>query len=232
MKLKNTLFVLFIAFLLQANQLFAQNAVTQTKESQAKMTPQSALQMLKDGNKRFHEGKMLHYDFGEQVITTSKGQYPYAIVLSCIDSRTSTEIIFDQGIGDVFNARVAGNIVDEDILGSMEYSCKVAGAKLILVIGHSHCGAVKGACDNVKLGNLTALLTKIKPAVDAVKTEPKEDRSSKNHEFVEHVSAANVLNTIKDIKSKSSILKEMSDKGEIMIVGAMYELDSGEVTFY
>lgn len=215
----------------QSNILLSQD-YTQTKETQSKLTTQTAIQMLKDGNKRFLDNTELHRDFLAQVHKTADGQYPFAFILSCIDSRTSSEIIFDQGIGDIFNGRVAGNIIDEDILGGMEYSCKVVGAKVILVIGHTHCGAIKGACDDVKLGNLTALISKIKGPVQSVKTEKGEERTSKNHEFVEHVSKANVLNSIAEIKSKSSILKEMSDKGEIIIVGAMYDVDTGEVTFY
>jgi len=230
MKLKHFALLIILSLSLQLSFLSAQE-VTQTKETQSKITPQTALQMLKDGHKRFIENKMLKRDLLQQVKTTGSGQYPFAIILSCIDSRTSSELIFDQGIGDIFNARVAGNVVDEDILGSMEYSCKVAGAKLILVVGHSHCGAIKGACDDVKMGNLTALLSKIKPVVESVHTEGKEERTSKNHEFVEHVAEANVFNTINQIKLQSAILKEMSDKGEIMIVGAMYDVDTGELTF-
>jgi carbonic anhydrase len=230
MKTKTLLIALLVFTLSQVSFIYSQD--TQTKESQSKMTPQSALQMLKDGNKRFLTETEVHRDLIGQVHKTADGQFPFAIILSCIDSRTSSELLFDQGIGDVFNTRIAGNIIDEDILGGMEYSCKVVGAKLILVVGHTHCGAIKGACDDVKLGNLTALVSKIKGPVQSVKTEKGEERTSKNHEFVEHVAKANVLNSIAEIKSKSSILKEMVDKGEIMIVGAMYDVDTGEVTFY
>ena len=231
MRIRILLIAFFVFSLSQVGSIYSQD-YTQTKETQSKITPQTALQMLKDGNKRFLTETELHRDLLGQVHKTAAGQYPFAIILSCIDARTSSELIFDQGIGDVFNTRIAGNIIDEDILGGMEYSCKVVGAKLILVIGHSHCGAIKGACDDVKLGNLTALVSKIKSSVQAVKTEKGEERNSKNHEFVEHVAKENVLNSIAEIKSKSSILKEMSDKGEIMIVGAMYDIDTGEVTFY
>lgn len=230
MKLKHLSLLIILFLSLQVSSLSSQ-VVTQTKETQSKITPQTALQMLKDGHQRFLEGIMLQRDLLQQVKITGSGQYPFAIILDCIDSRSSTELIFDQGIGDVFNARIAGNIVNEDILGSMEYSCKVAGAKLILVVGHSHCGAIKGACDDVKLGNLTALLTKIKPVVESVHTDGKEERTSKNHEFVEHVAEANVLNTIEQIKLQSAILKEMSDKGEILITGAMYDVETGELVF-
>jgi len=231
--MKNKLLIALLIFtLFQCKYLISQDYTTQTKESQSKITPQTALQMLKDGNKRFLENKEIKRDLLLQVHKTSEGQYPFAIILSCIDSRTSSELVFDQGIGDVFNVRIAGNIINEDVLGSMEYSCKVAGAKLILVVGHSHCGAIKGACDDVKLGNLTALVSKIKNVVESVKTEGNEERNSKNHDFVENVSKANVINSINEIKSRSPILKEMSDKGEIMIVGAMQEVDTGEVTFF
>jgi carbonic anhydrase len=162
---------------------------------------------------------------------TQNGQWPFAVVLSCIDSRTSTELIFDLGIGDVFNARIAGNIVNDDILGSMEFACKVAGAKLIAVLGHTKCGAVKGACDHVELGNLTTLLSKIEPAVQA-ETETTENRSSSNAAFVENVSAHNVKLTVGEILNRSQILKEMVENGEVGIVGGMHDITTGKVTFY
>lgn len=204
--------------------------LTQTKETSSKMTPQDALQMLKDGNKRFTSNNLLKRDYSRQAVETAKGQYPFAIVLGCIDSRSPAEIIFDQGIGDIFNARVAGNISNDDILGSMEFACKVNGSKLIIVIGHTNCGAIKGACDDVKLGNLTTLLSKIKPAVDAV--QDSGNRTSKNHEFVEKVSRENVLLTMQDIKKNSPILKDLIDNGTVILIGAMYDLETGEVTFY
>ena len=206
------------------------SAVTQTKESQSSMTKSTALQMLKDGNARFVSGKTLSRNMMEQVKQTAKGQYPYAVILSCIDSRASSELIFDQGMGDIFNSRVAGNVVDDDVLGGMEFACKVTGAKLIVVLGHTNCGAIKGACDRVELGNLTSLLAKIQPVVTSVKTEG--DRNSKNHEFVEEVSKDNVMHGIEEIKQKSTVLKEMIDKGEIGIVGGMYDIETGKVTFY
>lgn len=204
--------------------------LTQTKMTRKKMSPQDCLQMLKDGNKRFVTGTTFKRDYSQQIVETAVEQFPFGIILSCVDSRTPTEIIFDQGIGDVFNAKIAGNIENEDILGSMEFACKVTGSKLIVVIGHNSCGAIKGACDDVKLGNLTALLTKIKPSVEAVSYGG--DRSSKNTEFVEKVSKENVLITIENIKKNSPILKGLIDKGTIILVGAMYDIETGIVTFY
>ncbi len=194
-------------------------------------SPQVALQKLKEGNVRFVEGKSTHKDYQAQVQETSKDQYPFAIILSCIDSRSPSEIIFDVGIGDIFNVRIAGNIVDEDVLGSMEFACKVTGSKLILVMGHTNCGAIKGACDDVKLGNLTSLLAKIMPAVNAVSVEEGKGNST-NDDFVEKVSEANVMRALKNIRENSSILKDMLDKGEIMLVGSMYDVATGKVTFY
>lgn len=202
-----------------------------TKELQQDMTPLQVLQKLKDGNKRFAAGKSLQHNYRDAMHQTSGGQYPAAIILSCIDSRTPSEIIFDQNIGDVFNARIAGNFVNTDILGSMEFACKVAGAKLILVVGHSKCGAVKGACDHVQLGNLSSVINEITPAVDAVKNIEGE-RNSKNDAFVEAVARENVLLAIKEIRDKSDILSEMEAKGEIVIAGAMYDLKTGVVEFY
>lgn len=204
---------------------------TMTKEKQKSITAEQALQKLKDGNKRFVSGKQLKRNLNEQVTTTAKGQFPYAVVLSCIDSRTSTELIFDEGLGDVFNARIAGNFVNTDILGSMEFACKVAGSKLILIVGHSKCGAIKGACDNVQLGNLTHVIDEIKPAVDNVKNIDGE-RNSHNDAFVHAVAEENIKLSIKEIREKSSILNEMEKKGEIIIVGAMYNLETGKVDFF
>ncbi|MBS1514324.1 MAG: carbonic anhydrase [Bacteroidetes bacterium] len=222
--------ILLLAFAFIAAAAFPQDYVTQTKETQKKMTPKEALQNLKDGNARFIDGKMTHRNFKEQMEKTAKGQYPFAVILSCIDSRSPSEIVFDQGIGDIFNARVAGNIADSDIIGSLEFACKVAGSKLILVMGHSNCGAIKGACDDVKLGNLTGLLSKITPAIESVSESG--ERNSKNHDYVEKVAKQNVIMTMEKIKKDSSILKEMIDNGEIMMVGAMYDLETGVVTFY
>jgi len=202
---------------------------TQTKESQSQLTPTKALELLKEGNKRFIENSKQDRDLLQQVQETSTGQHPFAVVLSCIDSRVPAEIIFDQGIGDIFSARVAGNFVNDDILGSMEFACKVAGSKLIVVLGHTSCGAVKGACDDVQLGNLTEMLANLKPAVDAIDTEG--ERNSGNAEFVQKVSDKNVELTMEQIKKKSPVLKEMLDEGSIDIVGGMYDVASGKVKF-
>ena len=204
-----------------------------TKETQNKITPELSIQLLKDGNKRFQENLRANRNLTEQVNDTSKGQFPFATILSCIDSRVSSELIFDQGLGDVFSARIAGNFVNEDILGSMEFACKLAGTKSIVVLGHTSCGAVKGACDNAELGNLTAMLEKIKPAVNAV-TEPKDAglRNSSNIEFVNDVATQNVKLTIERIKTESPVLAEMEKNGEIVIVGAMYDIHTGAVNFY
>ena len=206
-------------------------AMVQSSKTQASITPQSALQMLKDGNSRFLKKTPLDRDFSKQIGLTAGGQYPFAVVLSCIDSRIPTEIIFDQGIGDIFNARIAGNFVNEDILGSMEFACKLAGAKLIVVMGHTSCGAVKGACDNATLGNLTQMLGKITPAVDATTTDPGEERTSKNSNFVNRVALKNIEMTIDDINQQSPVLKEMVDNKEVGIVGAMYDVSTGKVEF-
>ena len=205
----------------------------QTKESQDQMTAASALQELKDGNQRFIQKKQLSRDLIQQVSETSTGQFPFATVLSCIDSRVSSELIFDQGIGDIFSVRIAGNFVNEDILGSMEFASKLAGTKLVLVLGHTACGAVKGACDHARLGNLTALINKIEPAVDAVK-EPADEsmRNSSNIDFVNDVEEVNVKMTIDNIRAQSQVLKEMEDAGEIQILGGMYDIKTGEVHIY
>ncbi len=204
-----------------------------TKEQQAAITPTSAIELLKDGNRRFVKDQHADRDLLEQVADTVAGQFPFATILSCIDSRVSAELIFDQGVGDIFSARVAGNIVNEDVLGSMEFACKLAGTKLIVVLGHTSCGAVKGAVDDAKLGNLTALLSKIRPAVEAV-DEPAEpgDRTSANLDFVDSVARTNVAMTIENIRRDSPVLKEMEDSGAIKIIGGMYDISSGEVHFF
>ena len=204
---------------------------THNKESQSTITPQMALDILKDGNKRFVSNLKLNRNLLQQVNETQDGQWPFAVVLSCIDSRTSAELIFDQGLGDVFSVRIAGNIVNEDILGSMEFACKVAGSKLIVVLGHTKCGAVKGACDHVEMGNLTALLSKIRPAVDD-EMITKAERNSKNGKFVENVATINVRRTVNAVMERSHILHEMIENGEIGICGAMYNVESGVVDFY
>ncbi len=204
-----------------------------TKETQAAMTPESSLQALKEGNTRFQNNSKIDRDLKDQVNDTSKGQYPFATILSCIDSRVSSELIFDQGIGDIFSARIAGNFVNDDILGSMEFACKLAGTKLIVVLGHTACGAVKGACDDAKLGKLTGMLENIKPAVQAV-TSPEDAslRNSSNIDFVNHVAVKNVQLTIDKIKQDSEVLAEMVQNNEIKIVGGMYDIHTGAVTFY
>jgi len=204
-----------------------------TRETQATMTPQKSLQYLKEGNQRFQNNLKANRNLLEQVNDTSDGQFPFATILSCIDSRVSAELVFDQGLGDIFSVRIAGNFVNEDILGSMEFACKLAGTKLIVVLGHTSCGAVKGACDNAKMGNLTKLIEKITPAVNAV-PEPKDEslRNSKNLDFVDKVSQKNVQLTIDRIHAESPILTEMEKSGEIMIIGAMYDINTGEVAFY
>jgi len=207
------------------------NKETQTEVSQAMKNPSIAISMLEAGNQRFINGKMINRDLHEQVKQTATGQYPFAAVLSCIDSRIPTEIIFDQGIGDIFNARIAGNFVNEDILGSLEFACKLAGSKVIVVMGHTSCGAVKGACDHAQLGNLTQMLDKIMPAVDSTETAPDESRDSSNIDFVNRVSNRNVELTIENIKAQSPVLNEMLQNGEIDIVGAMYDVKNGAVTF-
>lgn len=201
------------------------------KETQSQMTPRKALQFLQEGNDRFINNLKANRNLLEQVNETRDGQWPFATILSCIDSRTSAELIFDQGLGDVFSVRIAGNIVNTDILGSMEFACKVAGSKLIVVLGHSKCGAVKGACDHVEMGNLTELLSKIQPAVYEEKVTTSE-RSSKNSEFVENVAEINVKRSVRNIIERSFVLEQMLDQGQIGIVGAMHDIESGKVTFY
>jgi carbonic anhydrase len=203
---------------------------TQTQTSQAAITPTDALNLLKEGNARFVASQQVGRDLLQQVQSTGDGQYPFAIVLGCVDSRISPELVFDQGVGDIFSARIAGNFVNEDILGSMEFACKVAGAKLILVLGHSRCGAIMGAVDNVQLGNLTSMLQNLKSAVEAI-TVPTEARTSQNETFVQQVAEKNVELTVEAIKQQSPVLNEMLENGEIMIVGAMYDVETGVVTF-
>jgi carbonic anhydrase len=200
-----------------------------TKAEQDALTPDIVIQSLKEGNERFMKNDLTARDHSAQVRKSVKAQFPKAIILSCVDSRVPVEDVFDRGIGDVFVARVAGNFVNEDILGSMEFACKVSGSKLILVMGHEHCGAVKAAVDNVKLGNITPMLSKIRPAVESITYDG--DRTSKNQEFVHMASESNVRNTIEKIKSDSPILKEMEEKGEIKIIGALYDMDDGSVDF-
>lgn len=204
--------------------------MTQTKESQMSLDPNGAITLLKEGNTRFVNQKMANRDLIQQVKETTSGQYPFATILSCIDSRVSAELVFDQGVGDIFSARVAGNIVNDDLLGSMEFACKLAGTKVIVVLGHTACGAVKGACDDAKMGNLTILLSKIQEAVQSVKEpENAELRNSKNLDFVNAVAEKNVALTIQNIRNRSNVLKDMEDAGELKIVGAMYDIADGKV---
>ena len=204
-----------------------------TRETQATLTPEKALTFLKEGNVRFQNNLKANRNLLEQVNDTSSGQFPFATILSCIDSRVSAELVFDQGLGDIFSVRIAGNFVNEDILGSMEFATKLAGTKVIVVLGHTACGAIKGACDDAKLGNLTALIQKIKPAVEAV-VEPKDVslRNSANIDFVNTVAEKNIYLTIDNIRNQSPVLKEMEDEGKIKIVGAMYDIKTGVVNFY
>lgn len=203
---------------------------TLTKSVQAGISPDKALAILKDGNMRFTSGKTLHRNHSKQVRQTALGQYPFASVLACIDSRSAPEVVFDLGVGDIFSARVAGNTINEDILGSLEYASKVAGSRLIVVLGHTNCGAIKGACDDVKMGNLTSLLEKFKPAIAASKAPG--ERSSKNHELVDEVTELNVKQVVENIRSRSPILKELEDQGKIKIVGALYDTSNGKVHWY
>ena len=204
-----------------------------TKSTQVLMTPEKALLSLKEGNERFQNRKREERNLIEQVKDTSEGQYPFATVLSCIDSRVSAELIFDQGIGDIFSIRIAGNFVNTDILGSMEFACKLAGTRLIVVLGHTSCGAVKGACDDAKLGNLTSMLAKIKPAVDST-TLPSDIniRNSSNISFVNDVAVKNVELNIQNILNSSEVISEMVNNGEVKIIGAMYDVSSGAVNFF
>lgn len=197
---------------------------THTKEFQEKLTPERALTVLKEGNQRFVKNLKTQRNHLDLVEDTSSGQYPFAVVLSCIDSRVPVELVFDQGIGDVFSVRVAGNIVNEDILGSIEYGCAVAGSKILTVLGHTKCGAVTAACQNLELGNITALLNKVKPAIATVK-------STKGDVEIEAVSIENVHQSIKEIKEKSPILAGLEKEGKIKIVGAIYNVDNGKVIF-
>jgi carbonic anhydrase len=198
-----------------------------TKEQQEALSPEDVIKLLKEGNIRFTNNDLTARDHSKQVRNSTLSQYPKAIVLSCVDSRVPVEDVFDRGIGDLFVARVAGNFVNEDILGSMEFACKVSGSKLVLVMGHEHCGAVKAAVDDVKLGNITPMLQKIRPAVESVIYDG--ERNAKNQEFVHMVCENNVRNTIAQIRLNSPILKEMEDKGEIKIVGSVYDMDNGKV---
>ena len=204
-----------------------------TSETQNSITPHRALDILKEGNQRFINNLKVNRNLLQQANDTREGQWPFAVVLSCIDSRTSAELIFDQGLGDIFSIRIAGNIVNTDIIGSIEFACKVAGSKLIVVMGHTKCGAIKGACDHVEMGNLTELLAKIQPAVyQETITDEKDKRNSSNEEFVENVANLNVKRSVKTIIDRSYILEQMIEKGEIAIIGAKHNLETGTVEFF
>jgi carbonic anhydrase len=204
---------------------------TLTQELQSAITPMRALKLLQDGNKRFENNLKVNRNLLQQANETSGSQHPFAVILSCIDSRTSVELIFDQGLGDVFSVRIAGNVINEDILGSMEYACKVAGAKIIVVLGHTQCGAIRGACDHVEMGNLTALLNKIQPAIYEENSET-ENRNASNYIFVEKVASIHIKRTLHAILDRSPILKEMIEAGTIGIIGAKYDVATGVVDFY
>ncbi|EMR03927.1 carbonic anhydrase family protein [Cesiribacter andamanensis] len=205
---------------------------TLTKEAQANLSPDRALEILKEGNERFVNNLKANRNLLQQVNETSTGQFPFAAILSCIDSRTSAELIFDQGLGDIFSIRIAGNILNDDILGSMEFACKVAGSKLVLVLGHTRCGAIIGACNHVEMGKLTGLLSKVKPALEVDASLPQEQRTGNNPDYVQAVAENNVHLTMKRIRQESSILAEMERNGQIRIVGGMYEVETGQVNFY
>jgi carbonic anhydrase len=204
-----------------------------TSLTQASITPDKALEFLQEGNERFINNLKINRNLLQQANDTRDGQFPFAVMLSCIDSRTSAELIFDQGLGDIFSIRIAGSVINTDILGSMEFACKISGSKLIVVLGHTKCGAIKGACDHAEMGNLTELLSKIQPAVyqESLTTDP-EKRNSKNAAFVENVNEINIKNTVQAILSRSTILNEMVMRKEIGIIGAKHDLDSGKVTFF
>jgi carbonic anhydrase len=203
---------------------------TQTKDIQTTLTPRQAFDILVEGNRRFVSNLRLNRNLLQQVNETSEGQYPFAIVLSCIDSRTSAELVFDQGLGDIFSVRIAGNVLNEDILGSMEFACQVAGSKLIVVLGHTKCGAVKGACNHVELGHLTGLLGKIGPAIHQV--DASGGRSLEPDAYVEQVAVENTRHQLRAITDRSPILQRLYQEGRIGLVGGLYSVDSGHVTFF
>lgn len=204
---------------------------THTKETQSNLTPDKALEILKEGNLRFVNNLKANRNLLQQVNETSTGQFPFATILSCIDSRTSAELIFDQGLGDIFSIRIAGNILNEDILGSMEFATKIAGSKIIVVLGHTKCGAIIGACNHVEMGNLTTLLNKIQPAVFNEK-QTKENRNGSNEVFVNRVTNLNVHLTIERIRRESPVIVELEEEGKLKIVGGMYDVENGNVTFF
>lgn len=203
---------------------------THTRETQSTITPERSLRFLREGNERFVANLRAHRNLLEQVNETGDGQFPFSTILSCIDSRTSAELIFDQGLGDIFSVRIAGSIINDDILGSLEFACKVAGARSIVVLGHTKCGAIKGACDGVQMGNLSTLLNKIQPSIYAERTV-KENRNASNCEFVEKVSVLQVRRSVRTILEHSVTLRTMIDLGELAVIGAVYDVESGAVTW-
>ena len=234
------IFLLAFAFTFTTNYAIAQQTPPEgerdlttalTAETQASLTPMGVIQLLKDGNERFLANEALERNFLDQVRNTAEGQYPMAAILGCIDSRVPHEIVFDKGVGDVFSARVAGNFVNTDMLGSLEFAAAVAGSKVIVVLGHTECGAVKGACDNVELGNLTSTLSNIAPAVYAIQ-DVEGERTSKNKEFVQAVAHENVEITVQNIVDRSPVLRGLVESGDLIVVGAMHDVATGEVTFY
>jgi len=230
--MKSTSSILIAAFVTVVPLVQAQDTqLPVTKEEQQELTPDAVLAELVAGNARFVAGKLTHTDVTARIAASAEGQYPKAVILSCLDSRVPVEQVFDRGIGDLFVGRVAGNIENDDQLGSMEFATKLAGAKLVLVLGHSGCGAVKGACDGAELGNLTALLAKIRPAVEAVEGFSLEERTSANEKFVAKVIEQNVRQTVSDIRKDSPVLANLEQSGEIKIVGAVYNLQTGNVGF-
>jgi carbonic anhydrase len=204
---------------------------THTKETQDSLTPELALVILKEGNERFVSNIKAHRNLLQQVNETSTGQFPFATILSCIDSRISAELIFDQGLGDIFSIRIAGNILNEDILGSMEFACKISGSKLIVVLGHTNCGAIEGACNNIQIGFISKLLQKIKPAIE-LETITESNRTASNKSFVMNVTINNIFQTVKKIREQSSLLVEMEEKNQIKIISGLYDVDNGKVVFY
>ena len=205
--------------------------MAQTQESQAAITAETARQLLEEGNRRFVTGSAIDQDHREQVSATATGQHPFAVILSCMDSRIPTEIVFDQGIGDVLNIRIAGNVLNEDILGSLEFGCHVVGAPLIVVLGHTSCGAIKGACDGAQLGSLTQMLEKIRPAIDLTKAAPGEDRTSANSDYVDRVAVNNVKLVCEAIPRESEVLSDLDRTGRLSVFGALYDVQSGSVEF-
>ena len=221
---------ILIAILITPGISFAKNSLPTTADEQKSLTPEAVIEQLMEGNERYVEGQLNDPNLLSRIEVAAKGQYPKAVILSCLDSRVPVEMVFDQGIGDIFVGRVAGNVENVDQLGSMEFATMVAGSKLVMVLGHQACGAVKGACDGVEAGNLTDLLAKIQPAVSSVEGFAEGERNSSNSEFVEAVVEANVRQTVADIRSRSEILSNLEAEGKIKIVGALYSLEDGSVT--